>query len=106
MFQPAINRRGGAPVECRGNLTVLLSARGGGRGHPRVSEAGRQFFLAQAGRLTDAHVHAVMQAARVDQIADSVWHDPRTGVSSTGAAAWVAVWRDKMAQIAARTCAP
>ena len=107
VFLNAAPTKDGSPAECRGNLTVSLTAGSGGRGRPRIGEAGRQFFLAQAARLTDAHLRALLQAARVDQIAEQqTWRDPRTGQSFSGIDAWVAAFKDKMNQIASRACAP
>ncbi len=112
VFLNAAPTKDGSPAECRGNITVSLTAGSGGRGRPRIGEAGvppsaggtspcrsrraaaaaadrasggRQFFLAQAARLTDAHLRALLQAARVDQIEDAqTWRDPGTGQSFSG----------------------
>ncbi len=95
----------GSPSECRGNLTVSLSAGKAGLGNPRIGEEGRRFFLEQAARITDAHLRAMLRAARVDQIQEpQAWRDPRTGESFSGIDAWVAAFRDKLRQIEARSC--
>src|SRR5436190_1959786 len=107
IFKPAKESSSGEPAECRGNLTVSMAAGDGGRGDPRIGEAGRAFLDQRLRLLTDAHVRALMMSARVDKLAeDNVWRDPATGVSSTGTDAWVAAFKDKVRQITERRCAP
>lgn len=51
VFLPATARRGGGPAECRGNLTVSLSARGWAR--QPAGERGRTAVLPRPGGTTD-----------------------------------------------------
>ena len=62
VFKPANPSSGGVP-ECRGNLTVSMAAGSGGRGDPRIGEAGRAFLQDRVLLLTDAHVRALMGTA-------------------------------------------
>ena len=97
---------GGVP-ECRGNLTVSMAAGEGGRGDPRIGEAGRAFLQERLLHLTDAHVRALMATARVEKLSESQeWRDPKTGTSYVGSDAWVAAFKDKVRQITERRCAP
>ena len=90
---------------CRGNLTVSLKAGHDGEPDPVISEDGRRFLMAQLRRLSPDHVRALFRAARVDEVVDA---RPRlesvAGISSVDA--WVAVFQDKVRQIAARRCQP
>ena len=107
IFKPAKESSSGEPAECRGNLTVSMAAGDGSRGDPRIGEAGRAFLEGRLRLLTDAHVRALMMSARVDKLAeDSVWRNPGTGKSYTGADGWVAAFEDKVRQITERRCAP
>ncbi len=107
VFKPAKSSSSGVVPECRGNLTVSMAAGEGGRGDPRIGEAGRAFLQDRLLLLTDAHVRALMSTARVEKLAESqVWRDPKTGTSYTGLDAWVAAFRDKVRQITERRCAP
>ena len=107
VFKPAKSSSSGGVPECRGNLTVSMAAGEGGRGDPRIGEAGRAFLQDRLLLLTDAHVRALMSTARVEKLAGSqVWQDPTTRTSYTGLDAWVAAFRDKVRQITERRCAP
>ena len=107
VFKPAKSSDAGEVPECRGNLTVSMAAGEGGRGDPRISEAGRAFLQERLQLLTDAHVRALMSTARVEKLADShTWRDPKTGTSYAGLDAWVAAFKDKVRQITDRRCAP
>ena len=107
VFKPAKASSSGGVPECRGNLTVSMAAGEGGRGDPRIGEAGRAFLQERLLLLTDAHVRALMGTARVEQLSESqVWRDPKTGTSHVGSAAWVAAFKDKVRQITERRCAP
>ena len=107
VFKPAKASDAGDVPECRGNLTVSMAAGEGGRGDPRIGEAGRAFLQDRLLLLTDAHVRALMSTARVEKLSDShVWRDPKTGTSYTGLDAWVAAFKDKVRQITERRCAP
>ena len=67
VFKPAKPSSSGGVPECRGNLTVSMAAGEGGRGDPRIGEAGRAFLQDRLQLLTDAHVRALMATARVEQ---------------------------------------
>ena len=107
VFKPAKPSPTGEVPECHGNLTVSMTAGVGGRGDPRIGEAGRAFLQDRLLLLTDAHVRALMTTARVEKLSEShVWRDPSTGTSHTGLDAWVAAFKDKVRQISERRCAP
>ena len=107
VFKSAKASGSGAATECRGNLTVSMAAGEGGRGDPRIGEAGRAFLQERLQLLTDEHVRALMSSARVEKLSESqVWRDPKTGTSYTGLDAWVAAFKDKVRQITDRRCAP
>ena len=107
VFKPAKSSSSGGVPECHGNLTVSMAAGEGGRGDPRIGEAGRAFLADRLLLLTDAHVRALMATARVEKVAESqVWQDPKTGTSHTGLDAWVAAFKDKVRQITEQRCAP
>jgi hypothetical protein len=106
VFKPAKPSASGEVPECRGNLTVSMAAGEGGRGDPRIGEAGRAFLQDRLLLLTDAHVRALMSTARVDKLSEShPWRDPITGKSHIGPEAWVAAFEDKVRQISERRCA-
>jgi hypothetical protein len=107
VFKPAKSAKSGGVPECRGNLSVSMAAGEGGRGDPRIGEAGRAFLQDRLLLLTDAHVHALMATARIEQLSESAaWRDPSTGTSYVGSEAWVAAFKDKVRQITERRCAP
>jgi hypothetical protein len=107
VFKPAKSDQPGAASECRGNLTVSMAAGDGGRGDPRIGEAGRAFLEQRLLLLTDAHIRALMATARVEKLSEShEWRDPVTGTTHTGSEAWVAAFKDKVRQITQRRCAP
>ena len=107
VFKPAKPGPSGGVPECYGNLTVSMTAGEGGRGDPRIGEAGRAFLQDRLLLLTDAHVRALMVAARVDKLPETqTWRDPASGKSYAGAEAWVAAFDDKVRQITQRRCAP
>ena len=107
VFKPAKPSPSGEVPECRGNLTVSMAAGEGGRGDPRIGEAGRAFLQDRLLLLTDAHVRALMATARVDKLSEPhTWRDPSTGTSYVGSEAWVAAFKDKVRQITERRCAP
>ncbi len=107
VFRPARATSSGQVPECRGDLTVSMAAGDRAHGNPRIGDAGRRFLLAQFQRLTDAHLVAVLKAARVEQMGEShVWRDPRIGQAYSGVDAWVAALKDKLRQIEERSCAP
>ena len=107
VFKPVKPSSSGGVQECHGNLTVSMAAGEGGRGDPRIGEAGRAFLQERLLLLTDAHVRALMATARVEKLSESqVWQDPKTRTSYTGLDAWVAAFRDKVQQITEQRCAP
>ena len=84
-----------------------MAAGEGGRGDPRIGEAGRAFLQDRLLLLTDAHVRALMATARVEKLSDPhTWRDPSTGTAYVGSEAWVAAFKDKVRQITERRCAP
>ena len=55
--------------------------------------------------LSDAHIRALFEAGRVDQLGDRFeWRDPATKQVSTGVDAWVAAFKHKRAEISAKRC--
>ena len=107
VFKPAKAGAAGAVAECRGNLTVSMAAGDGGRGDPRIGEAGRAFLEQRLLLLTDAHIRALMATARVEKLSEShEWRDPVSGTTHVGSEAWVAAFKDKVRQITQRRCAP
>ena len=85
---------------CHGDLTVSMAAGEGSLPNPRIGEAGRLFLLDRLRRLTDAHLTAIFDAARVNLL-------PQDGdAEGAGVAAWVAAFKAKVRQIEERTCAP
>ncbi len=107
VFKPAKAGAAGAVAECRGNLTVSMAAGEGGRGDPRIGEAGRAFLEQRLLLLTDAHIRALMATARVEKLSEShEWRDPVSGTTHVGSEAWVAAFKDKVRQITQRRCAP
>jgi hypothetical protein len=107
VFKPAKPSDSGGVTECRGNLTVSMAAGEGGRGDPRIGEAGRAFLQDRLLLLTDAHVRALMATGRVEKLSEThEWRDPSTGQTHVGSDAWVAAFKDKVRQITERRCAP
>jgi hypothetical protein len=106
VFESGANGSHGAN-ECRGDISVSGSAGSGAEENPRISEAGRQFLLAQFSRLSPEHVRAVFEAAHVDLLGDehAEWRDKASGRTYTGIEAWTAVFLDKVAQIEHQHCA-
>ncbi len=106
VFKPVKPSSSDNVPECRGNLTVSMASGEGGRGDPRIGEAGRAFLQDRLLLLTDAHVHALMATARVEKLSEiHTWRDPVTGKSYVGSEAWVAAFKDKVRQITERRCA-
>ena len=90
----------GKTGECRGDLSISLAAGGGGNGHPRITEDGRQFLAERLHQLTDDHLRAIFTAARVDQLPDE---RPASGAVVD---AWVSALKEKIRQIDVRRCQP
>lgn len=80
---------------CRGVLTPSMSCSGGIE-NPVITEAGRQFLLNRLQQLSDAQLHDLFVAARVTDFCDNA--------AECGVEAWVAVFKDKVRQIAAHPC--
>jgi hypothetical protein len=93
VFDPTIYRETGGA--CRGVLTPSLSCSGGIE-NPVITEAGRQFLLNRLQQLSDAQLHDLFVAARVTDFCDDA--------AACGVEAWVAVFKDKVRQIAAHPC--
>lgn len=80
---------------CRGVLTPSMSCSGGIE-NPVITEAGRQFLLNRLQQLSDAQLHDLFVAARVTDFCDDA--------AECGVEAWVAVFKDKVRQIATHPC--
>jgi hypothetical protein len=80
---------------CRGVLKPSLSCSGGIE-NPVITEAGRQFLLDRLQQLSDAQIHDLFVAARVTDFCDNA--------AECGVEAWVAVFKDKVRQIATHPC--
>jgi hypothetical protein len=94
VFQADTDREAGGA--CRGVLTPSLSCSGGIE-NPVITEAGRQFLLNRLRLLSDSQIHDLFAAARVTDLCEE--DDAECGVD-----AWVAVFKDKVRQIATHTC--
>jgi hypothetical protein len=96
-------RRG--PVACRGDLVPSIDAGTNSGAEPRIGEAGRTFLADLLNRLTDAHIRALFEAGRVDQLGERAeWRDPEAKEVHTGIDAWVAVFKHKREQIVTARC--
>jgi hypothetical protein len=93
VFDPATYRETGGA--CRGVLTPSMSCSGGIE-NPVITEAGRQFLLNRLQQLSDAQLHDLFVAARVTDFCDDA--------ADCGVEAWVAVFKDKVRQIATHPC--
>jgi hypothetical protein len=93
VFDPATYRETGGA--CRGVLTPSLSCSGGIE-NPVITEAGRQFLLNRLQQLSDAQLHDLFVAARVTDFCDDA--------AKCSVEAWVAVFKDKVRQIATHSC--
>jgi hypothetical protein len=90
--QAAYRETGGA---CRGLLTPSMSCSGGIE-NPVITEAGRQFLLNRLQQLSDAQLRDLFVAARVTDFCDDA--------AACGVEAWVAVFKDKVRQVATHPC--
>jgi hypothetical protein len=96
--------RGGATV-CRGNLVASFDAGDQSGTEPRISEAGRAMLAGLLASLSDAHIRALFEAGRVDQLNERMeWRDPDTKHTYTGIDAWVAAFKHKRQEIADMRC--
>ena len=80
---------------CRGVLTPSMSCSGGIE-NPVITEAGRQFLLNRLRQLSDAQLRDLFVAARVTDFCDDA--------AECSVEAWVAVFKDKVRQIATHPC--
>jgi hypothetical protein len=105
VFRPTTGERGAKGPACRLDITAALTAGGHATATEPVTEAGRRFVAEQLARLTDAHIRALFEAARLDAFGERVsWTDARTGQIVTGVDAWVAAFKFKRDQIAQARC--
>jgi hypothetical protein len=96
--------RGGATV-CRGNLVASFDAGDQTGTEPRISEAGRAMLAGLLASLSDAHIRALFEAGRVDQLPERMeWRDPDTKQIYTGIDAWVAAFKHKRKEITDMRC--
>ena len=80
VFKPAVDEAGKKAPACRLDITAAFTAGGHANASAPVSEAGRKFLADQLARLSDAHIRAIFEAARLDALGDKVaWTDPKTG---------------------------
>lgn len=95
--------KGGAPPPCRGNVAPSLSS--GAEANPPIGDAGRHFLHERLAALTPAHVRALFEAARIDELQEpQQWRDRKSGQLLTGVDAWVAVFLHKVAEIGSTSC--
>ena len=80
---------------CRGVLAPSMSCSGGIE-NPLITEAGRQLLLNRLRQLSDAQLRDLFVAARVTDFCDDA--------AECGVEAWVAVFKDKVSQIATHPC--
>ena len=105
VFGPSMNRATDGGSGCHGNIAVSGAAGEDAQENPAISEAGRQFLLAQLKRLSPDHIRALFEAARVEEVGDTnEWRDKRSGRTYTGIDAWVAAFQDKVMQIEEEHC--
>jgi hypothetical protein len=101
---PGTLPRAGATV-CRGDLVASFDAGDQTGTEPRISEAGRKFLADLLASLSDAHIRALFEAGRVDQLGEpATWRDPQTKQTYTGIDAWVAAFKHKREQIITARC--
>lgn len=105
VFKPAVDETGKKGPACRLDVTAAFTAGGHAKASAPVSEAGRKFLADQLARLSDAHIRAIFEAARLEALGDKVaWTDPKTGRVLQGLDAWVEAFKQKREQIAAARC--
>jgi hypothetical protein len=91
-------------TECRGELTVSLTAGDAGRPDPLISEEGRQFLAEQLHRFTLEHIRALFESARVDQLGDAMSAE-QAAAAADRVHARVVGFQEKVRQIDSRRCA-
>jgi hypothetical protein len=90
---------------CRGDIIAAFDAGEETGEEPVISEAGRALLGRLLGSLTDAHIRALFEAGRLDQLGEPAeWRDPATKQVYTGIDAWVAAFKHKRAQIETARC--
>jgi hypothetical protein len=106
VFKPARDESGKTAPACRLDVTAAFTAGGHAKASAPVGEAGRKFLADLLARLTDAHIRALFEAARLEALGDRVtWKDPASGkVVLAGLDAWVAAFKQKREQIANARC--
>jgi len=105
VFKPAVGEAGRKLPACRLDITAAFTAGGHANASAPVGEAGRKFLADQLARLSDAHIRAIFEAARLDALGDKVmWTDPKTGRVLQGLDAWVEAFKQKREQIATARC--
>ena len=105
VFKPATAEAGKKASACRLDVTAAFTAGEHAKASAPVTEAGRKFLADQLARLTDAHIRALFEAARLESLGDRVqWIDPATGRTLTGLDAWVGAFKAKRDQIANARC--
>ena len=105
VFKPVTVESGAKGPACRLDITAALSAGDHANATEPVTEAGRRFVAEQLARLTDAHIRALFEAARLEALGERVsWTDARAGRVVTGMDAWVAAFKFKRDQIAQARC--
>jgi hypothetical protein len=101
---PGTLPRGGVRA-CRGDITAAFDAGQDTGESPVIGEAGRELLARLLGSLTDAHIRALFEAGRVDQLGEpATWHDPETKQTYTGIDAWVAAFKHKRKEITDMRC--
>jgi len=105
VFKPAVDETGKKGPACRLDVTAAFTAGGHAKASAPVGEAGRAFLANQLARLSDAHIRALFEAARLDALGDKIaWTDPKTGQVLQGLDAWVAAFKQKREQISGARC--
>jgi hypothetical protein len=93
------------PAACRGDITAAFDAGTDAGESPVISEAGRELLARLLGSLTDAHIRALFEAGRIDQLGEPAeWRDPGTKQTYSGVDAWVAAFKHKRKEIADMRC--
>ena len=96
---------GRGPAVCRGDVVANFDSGDRAGAEPRIGEAGRSLLASLLERLTDAHIRALFEAGRIDQLGEPAeWRDPETKQVHTGIDAWVAVFKHKRKEIADMRC--
>jgi hypothetical protein len=105
IFAPPVvdRRRFTEPKTCHGNVIVANTAGDDAREDPMIGEAGRKHLATLLSRLTDDHIRALFEASRVAVIeGNEVWRN--AGTEYRGLDAWIAVFKQKRAEIESTVC--